>query len=173
MEFFDEIGNNSKSQLLYFKDYTTFKYQPRYPLLGGWKTQYTLRYSVPVHEYLSRNLLDYFYLKIRAIDHVLNEAYIKKSTVKILLPEGAFLVQVKHPNWFDAVTDEVEYTTLCLFGRSTVILNGSMLLENHISNVKITYLFSSVYLLRVPLLIALYLQVVFFVVILFRRLVSL
>lgn len=169
VQFFDDIGNNSKSQMLYFGDYNTFKYQPRYPLLGGWKTKYTLRYSLPAHEYLTRNLADYFNLQIRAVDHVLNDGYIKRATVKILLPEGAYLVEVEQSKWLNREEDVLEYTSLCFFGRPTIVLNGSMLLESHISNVTIKYLFSDWYLCRVPLLIAVYLEVVFFVIVLFRR----
>lgn len=169
VEFFDNIGNNSKSQVLYLKNYNTFKFQLRYPLLGGWKTWYTLRYSVPTHEYMKTNSVGYFKLKIRAIDHVLNDGYIERATVKILLPEGAFGIEVKQSEWLNRAQDIVEYTSLCTFGRPTVVLNGSALLENHISNVSIGYLFPAIYLFRASFIIAVYLEVVFLAIIVFRR----
>lgn len=138
--------------------------------MGGWKYPYIIRYSLPTHEYLKRNLKDFFSLSVRAIDHVINDGLIKRATVQILLPEGAYLLEVKVPEWFAMQTNASELTSLCLFGRPTVILNGENLLESHISEVKVTYLYSMWHLLHVPLLIASYLETVFLIFIIYSRL---
>lgn len=168
IKYYDEIGNNSKSKLLYQDDHITVKHQMRYPLLHSWKAPYVLQYIVPIYEYLteSENL---YILRIRVVDHVVNDGYIENAKVKVFLPEGAILKDVSSPEWFDW-SRELHLTDLCIFGRETLVFIGKMLLENHISNVEIVYEFPSVFLLKSPFLIACYLLVSFLFVIIVNRL---
>lgn len=107
---------------------------------------------------------------MRAVDHVLNNVLIAKATVKILLPEGAYMIDVNTTKPLTVKEDITEYTSLTFFGRPAVVLSGKNLLENNVSGLQITYLFPNYYLLRVPALIAAYLQLIFVSVMLLCRL---
>jgi oligosaccharyltransferase complex subunit alpha (ribophorin I) len=48
----DEIGNISTSHLKELDDLVEVELRPRFPLFGGWKTQYLLGYNVPSYQYL-------------------------------------------------------------------------------------------------------------------------
>ena len=48
----DAIGNISTSNLLVQDDVVEVELRPRFPLFGGWKTEYYIGYNVPAYEYL-------------------------------------------------------------------------------------------------------------------------
>ena len=48
----DVIGNISTSNMLVQEDSVELELRPRFPLFGGWKTQYYIGYNVPSYEYL-------------------------------------------------------------------------------------------------------------------------
>ncbi len=60
----------------------------RFPLFGGWQTRYYYGYNLPSYEYLYHHGNNYV-LKMRLLDHVVDDQLIKKLTVRIILPEGA------------------------------------------------------------------------------------
>lgn len=169
IKYFDELGNNSKSEVIYYQDHITLKYQARYPLsFGGWKAPYILQYKVPTYEYLQKRK-DLFYLRIRAIDHIVNDGYIEQAVVKILLPEGAVIKKINAPEWFN-VSEEMHFTDLCFFGRETAVLHGKMLMETHIADVSIIYELPDFWLLETPILLMMYLLIVFIFIIIVNRL---
>lgn len=51
----DEIGNISTSRVKDVSDAVEVTLSPRFPLMGGWKTKYTIGYNVPAHEFLRRS----------------------------------------------------------------------------------------------------------------------
>lgn len=48
----DVIGNISTSNLQVQEEAVEVELRPRFPLFGGWKTQYYIGYNVPSYEYL-------------------------------------------------------------------------------------------------------------------------
>lgn len=172
VKFFDIIGNNSKTHLLYYPNYVSLKFQPRYSLLGGWKTNYILQYQVPAYNYLYSTSEDNFALKIRPFDHVLNDKIIEKVNIKIILPEGAKIKQISKVQSLILGEQEVSFLGgLSFTGRPTVVFNGTNLLEHHISDVVIQYYYYSGYLFKSPLIIICYLQAMFFVFLFGKHLV--
>lgn len=170
VKYFDEIGNNSKSELEYNEDSITFLYQTRYPLIfGGWKASYVLQYTIPTYEYLQKHH-QLFRLRMEAIYHVTDYAVIEKALVQILFPEGAIIKKVKSPKWSNT-SENIHFTNLCLLGRKTVELYSKMLVEGDIlEDVEIIYEVSNLWLLKSPILISIYLQVVFIFIISINRL---
>jgi len=161
VKFFDTIGNSSKSIVIHNENYKTVMFYPRYPLLSGWKTFYVVKYTVPTYEYLYHDFHGKFVLKMRVVDHILDDAVISQALVKVLLPEASNIIQVYVPSGFRRLKNEIVHTGLCTFGRPAVVFNGSNIVEEHIADFKVEYLFPSIYLLRTPLLIILYLEIVF------------
>ncbi|XP_031350981.1 dolichyl-diphosphooligosaccharide--protein glycosyltransferase subunit 1-like isoform X1 [Photinus pyralis] len=152
--YFDELGNSSKSTLLHYKNYKTLKFQPRYPLLNGWKTSYVIRYSVPSVHYLW-NHVDEFSLKMRAVDHIFDDVLIKDAIVKVLLPEGATIINVTLPGLFTKF--DVGQST---FGRPQIIFGAKSVFESF-EDFHIQYFLPKYYLLKTPLLIVLSLECLF------------
>ena len=48
----DEIGNISTSHMHESDDGVELELRPRFPLFGGWKTNYYIGYNVPSYQYL-------------------------------------------------------------------------------------------------------------------------
>ena len=84
----DEIGNISTSNLREDAEAVEVELRPRFPLFGGWQTQYTLGYNIPSYEYLYRSGNQYS-LKMRFVDHIYDDQVIDQITVRVILPEGA------------------------------------------------------------------------------------
>ncbi|UYV65123.1 RPN1 [Cordylochernes scorpioides] len=86
----DDIGNISTSHLRTHVDSVEVELRPRFPLFGGWKTFYTLGYTVPTYEYLYTSGENYI-LRMRFVDHVFDDSIIDDAYVRIILPEGSRL----------------------------------------------------------------------------------
>lgn len=118
MYYRDEIGNISTSNLKEMDDFVELELRPRFPLFGGWKTQYYIGYNVPSYQYLFNkgknsvrfrfwavahakfdeylqilfifvSIGDNYALKMRFVDHIFDDMVVDQVTVKIILPEGA------------------------------------------------------------------------------------
>ncbi|KAJ3642454.1 hypothetical protein Zmor_025242 [Zophobas morio] len=165
VQFYDVLGNSSATKIYHFLNYMTLKFRTRYPLFGGWKTSYVLRYEVPLYEYLF-TLDSSFLLQIRAIDYVLDKMAIESVTIRIVLPEGALIKGIVKPEIIDFKNEEVSCLGgLCLFGRPVLVLNGSDLFDDYIVNVNVEYSLKWWYLLRAPLVLSIYLEFGFVLVI--------
>lgn len=169
IKFYDTIGNNSKSQVLNMNKYKTFKFKTRYPLLSGWKTFYILKYCVPTYEYLFHDQNECFSLKMRAVDHIVNDVIIRDAVVNVLLPEFSNVINVELPHGYRGFQIEKSYTALIQYGRPTVVFNASNLLENHIENFDIKYKFSSYYLFHTPAILMIYIKTIFVIFIVILR----
>jgi oligosaccharyltransferase complex subunit alpha (ribophorin I) len=84
----DEIGNISTSAVTTRTNRVEVELRPRFPLYGGWKTNYILGYNVPSAGFLHSSGSD-FALKIPFIDRLYDNAVIEKATVRIVLPEAS------------------------------------------------------------------------------------
>ena len=84
----DEIGNISTSNMLSLDEAVELEIRPRFPLFGGWQTNYYIGYNLPSHEYLFHQGSRYK-LKMRFVDHVYDDQVVEDVLLKIILPEGA------------------------------------------------------------------------------------
>ncbi|VDP89139.1 unnamed protein product [Echinostoma caproni] len=132
----DEIGNISSSAILGLLDAVEVRLQPRFPLLGGWKTQYTLGYNVPAHEFLYRTGSQ-FKLKMRFVDHVYDDQLIEDLTVKIVLPELATNIEFIPPYPVTENPREVLKTYLDTTGRTVLVFNARNLVSEHIKDFEV------------------------------------
>lgn len=60
--------------------------RPRFPLFGGWKTNYVLGYNLPTSDLLFYSGSDYA-LKMRLFDQLFDNVVIERLRVRIILPE--------------------------------------------------------------------------------------
>ncbi|XP_008198423.1 dolichyl-diphosphooligosaccharide--protein glycosyltransferase subunit 1 [Tribolium castaneum] len=161
VEFFDDLGNCSETRVYNYGTYKTLKFKTRYPLLGGWKTTYNLRYDVPTYEYLFV-LGDFFKLQMRAVDYVINDKVVENAVVRVFLPEGSRVDNVALPPQIGLMGEELGCLgSLCVYGRPIVVLNGTDLFDNYVQNLEIEYFLRPLFLLKAPILITAYLEVGF------------
>lgn len=165
----DAIGNISTSNMLVQEDAVEVELRPRFPLFGGWKTQYYIGYNVPAYEYLY-NRGNKYGLKMRFIDHVFDDFLVKDLTVKIILPEGVKDIKVKTPFEVSEEKRELHFTYLDTVGRPVIVLKKNDVVENHIQDMEIHYSFQRLLLLQEPLLVVGSFYLFFILVIIIVRL---
>lgn len=151
------------------KDSVELDLRPRFPLLGSWRTHYTLGYNVPSFEYLFNNDENYL-LKMRVLDHVYDDMVVDELVVKIILPEGSGNIKLITPYSVQRQTDTLHYTYLDTFGRPVIQFTKTNLVESHIHDFNLKYNFSKVLMIQEPLLIVGFLYVLFLLVIIWMRL---
>lgn len=165
----DEIGNISTSHLKEMDDSVELELRPRFPLFGGWKTQYYIGYNVPSYEYLY-NKGDKYLLKMRLIDHVFDDQVVDHLTVKIVLPEGSKNIKLKAPYEVTEGKKQLHFTYLDTIGRPVIVLHKSNLVEQHIQDLELHYTFQKLLLLQEPLLVVGAFYLLFILVIIYVRL---
>lgn len=149
----DQIGNVSTSRLRPTSTRTELEFKPRFPLFGGWKTQWYFGYSVPTHSVLSRSG-DSFKLEMDFSTPV-EGAAVDDLTLKIILPEGATNIQLNIPFSVDAVSEASRQTYLDtpVFGRPVVIIDKKNVVAAHNVPFEVTFDFPQRFMLHEPLLL--------------------
>lgn len=165
----DDIGNISTSNLRRMTDEVSLELRPRFPLFGGWGTHYMIGYKLPVYEYLYRKN-NHFALKIRFLDHVFDNIWVKKMTVKLLLPEGVTNVRVQTPFSVQRHPDSLFATYLDTTGRVVVSMSKGDLVDEHIQDLVVEYDFPTWLMAREPLMLIGALMLVFSCVVVYTRL---
>ena len=93
----DFIGNISTTRAFRHPDHVSLQYMPRFPICGGWKTDWNQGYTTPTKYALSRDRNDeqVFQLEVDfmpSFDTFLAEEYI----FEIILPSGAVPIEVSN-----------------------------------------------------------------------------
>jgi len=165
----DQIGNISTSMVNAKHDATDVELRPRFPLFGGWRTNYILGYNVPSYEFIFSSGSDYA-LKIRLVDHLWDNSVIENLRVKIVLPETSRSIKVAQPYSVKRLPDEIHKTYLDTTGRPVIVLEKQNVVENHVQQITVYYEFDRIYLLREPLIAVAAFLILFIAVIIFVRL---
>lgn len=94
--YYDQIGNVSTSKLRVAptlptkrKQYSILEMKPRYPLLGGWKYNFTLGWDAPLSDNGGWDKTQGKYIVEIPIFTEIPGAVIDSAELKIVLPEGA------------------------------------------------------------------------------------
>ncbi len=165
----DEIGNISTSHLYNLENAVEVDLRPRFPLFGGWNTQYVLGYNIPSYTYLYTKG-DNYLLKMPLIDHIFDNMVIKEAIIKIILPEGSHSIDLSLPYEAERLPDSLHYTYLDTVGRPVIQIKKTNLVENHIDYFELRYVFPKMFMLLEPLLIIGFLYILFLSVIVYVRL---
>jgi oligosaccharyltransferase complex subunit alpha (ribophorin I) len=149
----DQIGNVSTSRLRATPTHKELEFKPRFPLFGGWKTQFYFGYSVPTHSVLSRSG-NAFKLEVD-FSTPIEGAAVDDLTLKVILPEGATNVQVSLPFAVDGISDATRQTYLDtpVFGRPVVIIDKKNVVAAHNVPFEVTFDFPQTFMLHEPLLL--------------------
>lgn len=169
----DQIGNISTSRLRPASpsgSYQDLEFKPRFPLFGGWKSQWYLGYSVPLYSVLTHSGNKF---KLEAdFSTPVQGASVDDLTVKIVLPEGATNVQVNVPFSLDSISETTRQTYLDTpaIGRHVVILEKKNVVAAHNVPFEVTFDFPAYYMMHEPLLLVSAFLAVFVICMLLSRL---
>ncbi|XP_017769774.1 PREDICTED: dolichyl-diphosphooligosaccharide--protein glycosyltransferase subunit 1 [Nicrophorus vespilloides] len=166
----DSNGNISTSQVRARKDWIELELRPRFPLFGGWKSSYTLGYSIPSYQYLYKMPSGSYMLRMRLLDHVFDDMHVDQLETNVVLPLGVTNVQLKFPYSVDRLSDDIAHKYLDSVGRQVIRLKKSNLVEQHIQDLDIVYDWQPFLLFHKPILIAICLYALFLLVIVYVRL---
>ncbi|KAI5742418.1 hypothetical protein M8J77_007082 [Diaphorina citri] len=165
----DEIGNISTSNIRDVADFIELDLRPRFPLFGGWRTQYILGYNVPSYEYLFHSN-KHFVLRMRFLDHIFDNMVIDEAYVKIILPENVYNIRVHVPYSVVRHSNTYHKTYLDTVGRPVLMLSKKNLIENHIQDFELEYSFIQTFMLKEPLLTVFVFYLFFIFIIVYIRL---
>ena len=165
----DEIGNISTSNVYPRSDRVEVELRPRFPLFGGWRTNYVLGYNVPSSGFLYHEGSNYA-LKMKLMDRLFDNAVVEKLRVKIILPEMSKNIKLVTPYSVKRLPDEVHKTYLDTVGRTVIVLEKENLINNHIQTFTLYYEFDRIYLLREPLMVVAAFGILFLAAIILFRL---
>jgi oligosaccharyltransferase complex subunit alpha (ribophorin I) len=132
----DEVGNVSTSQLHYQPYATIMNLRPRYPLMGGWKTSFTIGHQLPLSYYLRRisNVVSYerkYVLTLPFLYPSSMNTMFNEVIMKIVLPEGSHSITVEVPYVMDDKRFETAYTYLDSVRRPVLVLVKRNAVEEH------------------------------------------
>jgi len=161
----DEIGNVSTSRASREWDDVRLDLTPRFPILGGWKSNFNIGYSLPSKFHILADNEDNFHLNV-TFGLPYHDLLAKNYTTKIVLPEGASDIKVNLPisSKFQ-ITHEKSFSYLDLFGRPTVSITMNNVYDIHKVNFVVTYKFSKFNLYFKPLLVVCFFFAMFLLII--------
>ena len=74
------------------------------------------------------------------IDHVFDNMIVEEALVRIILPEGATNIEVETPYAVTRLPDSLHFTYLDTKGRPVIELSAKNLVENHIQEFKVNFI---------------------------------
>eukprot|EP00466_Bigelowiella_natans_P010879 jgi/Bigna1/137674/aug1.40_g12382 len=88
IDYRDDIGNISTSNVRETSKNVVFEMRPRFPLFGGWKSIFNLYYTVPITQLVSTIPGTSSYMLNTTFSTPFDEVVTEKATIKVVLPEG-------------------------------------------------------------------------------------
>jgi oligosaccharyltransferase complex subunit alpha (ribophorin I) len=154
----DQIGNISTSDMRLVDNGLELDIATRFPIFGGWKTQFYLGYSIPTANILSVDSDTGRYKVKFDLFPVFEDVWVGALTLKLALPEGASDVKVHLPEgageWEQSWSRRFTYLDSKLNGgRPVLILKGHNLVEDLESVAEITYTFNKARMLVEPFML--------------------
>ncbi|KAI8470184.1 MAG: Ribophorin I-domain-containing protein [Monoraphidium minutum] len=147
----DLIGNVSSSRTRQGAKETVVDLSLRYPLMGGWKADFVLGYSLPLAGFLFRRPKGRTRL-IVDVSSPIEDVTIEELETRIVLPEGSTNIKYTLPYEMEASWDK-KYTYLDTAGRPVLVLRKSNLIALHNKAVAVDYTFTTAALLHEPMLL--------------------
>lgn len=150
----DQIGNISSSNVREDDEGVLMELDPRFPLFGGWKTDFYIGYNVPSYYVLS-------YDTQNPKTHVLNISFstpflvavVDKLKIRVILPEGATNIRPVTPFDVDELRTDTHFTYLDTVGRPVLVIEKSNLWRHHNQHFQVVYSFSNTDMIREPLML--------------------
>ncbi|KXZ52725.1 hypothetical protein GPECTOR_8g119 [Gonium pectorale] len=150
--YVDLIGNISSSNVRKTLSSTVLELELRYPLMGGWKVDFTIGYSVPLTGFLTRTPAGKRRLSMD-LSTPFEDVFVEDAIIKVVLPEGASGIEAILPYDMEK-SFETKFTYLDTTGRPVLVLHRRNLASpEHSAKFSVDYSFGAVHTLREPLLL--------------------
>ena len=165
----DEIGNVSTSNAKREMNDVSLELTPRFPILGGWKSNYDIGYNLPTKFHVKTNEEGNYRVNL-TFGMPYTNMLAKNYTVKIILPEGADNIKVNLP--IDTqyhVEYDKEYGCLDLFGRKSIIIRLNNMYDVYNKNIFISYDYQWTMLFVKPVILIVYFLILFTIFIIYSR----
>jgi len=173
VSYTDRIGNISSSNFRKGKRRSILDINFRYPLFGGWKTDFEIAYDAPSSDFLRVSTEDpsVFVLNV-SFSSPFKTPVTELMTTKIALPEGAYDIRLELPYEVDSTYMEKRFTYLdsSLFGgRPVQAFTKRNVVDLHTRYFQVYYRYNSNTIALKPLLMCTTFFLLFIVHIFFRR----
>ncbi|MCQ2820316.1 MAG: dolichyl-diphosphooligosaccharide--protein glycosyltransferase subunit 1 [archaeon] len=167
----DEIGNVSTSEASRQWDNVKLELHPRFPILGGWKSNFDIGYNLPTKFNVKKkeeNGNDYMFNLTFGMPF--SDILARNYSVKVVLPEGAENIKVHLPLDSEAELETVkEYGLLDLQGRPAVIIKMKNVYDRHHVYFQVFYTFSKFSLASKAIVLVFYFLLIFTALIIYFR----
>jgi len=151
----DQIGNISSSELRQVEGEIELEVQPRFPMFGGWKSQFYIGYRVPTESMLTVDPISGRYKLKFDFYTMFEDVWVGDLEVKLVLPEGCTDIKVELPSSTTSSWTR-RYTYLdskMNGGRPVLVLRGKNLVAELDSEVLVSYSFGPSRILVEPFML--------------------
>lgn len=154
----DQIGNISTSDMRMTENGIELDTTTRFPLFGGWKTEFYLGYTIPTNSILSVDSDTGRYTVKFDLFPVFSDMWVGELALKLALPEGCTDISVHLPegagDWEQSWSRRFTYLDSHLNGGRPVLnLKGRNLVAELDSVAEISYSFTKTRMLVEPLML--------------------
>ena len=165
----DEIGNVSTSNARRDMNDVDLELTPRFPILGGWKSNYDIGYNLPTKFHVKTNNKGNYMVNL-TFGMPFQNMLARNYTVKIILPETADNIKVNLPIETPyQVEYDKEYGCLDLFGRKSIIIRLNNMYDVYNTNIFISYDYQWIMLFVKPVILIFYFMILFTISIIYSR----
>ena len=146
--FRDELGNVSTSHARQHSNYVELEVEPRFPVMGGWRSNMNIGYNLPI-SYFVKSKENQFMLNttfgIPFTDIVADELI-----VRVILPEGAWDIKPVLPFKVEDMYFETLNSYIDIVGRPVLVLVKKNAVDFHRKPFQVLYKFEKSSLLMEP-----------------------
>ena len=165
----DEIGNVSSSNAKRELNDVDLLLTPRFPILGGWKSNFDIGYNLPTKFHVKTNNKGNYMVNL-TFGMPYQNMLARNYTVKIILPESADNIKVKLPiETHYTINYDKEYGCLDLFGRKSIVINMNNMYDVYNTNIYVTYDYEWNMLFVKPIILIVYFLILFIIIIIYSR----
>ena len=165
----DEIGNVSTSNAIREWDNVKLYLYPRFPILGGWKSNFGIGFNLPSKFHVNTDNNGNFKVSLN-FGMPFNDIVAKNYSMEIILPSGAYVNKIDLPIKSNYILSFGKYFgTLDFFGRKSIIIELNNVYDIHNIIFQIEYKFSSINLILKPLILIFYFFFIFMCIIFYSR----
>ena len=165
----DEIGNISTSIAKREWNDVDLSLRPRFPILGGWKTNFGIGYNLPSKFHINSDGNGNYMLNL-TFGMPFNDILAKDFSVEVDLPEGAYDVKLNLPikGKYNIENKKVK-GCLDLYGRNAIIIKLKNVYDIHKVNFQILYKYNDSNLYIKPIVVICYFFAIFLSLIVYMR----
>jgi oligosaccharyltransferase complex subunit alpha (ribophorin I) len=165
----DEIGNVSTSNALREWEGVKLDIEPRFPIMGGWKSNFNLGYNLPTKFHTTTDGKNNYNLTL-PFGIPFTDILAKNFTLRLVMPDGASNIRLNLPVEKYHLAREKSFSYLDFFGRPTLVITMNNVYDIHRFDFSVNYTYNSNWLLFKPILVIGFFFFIFICLIVYFRL---